>query len=355
MLRELKKTAGEKTVVVVSGGWPLELRESGSELAPLASLAADAQVTIFTLYAESAEGSAERRSMSTTMLADQTVRRWPLQTIAGMTGGNSYRADIGAASVFDRLGRELSGYTGSGSSRMPPTSIAKPRPMKVDVARRGTTVRARERFVVPSYADRDNPARLEEALISPIPSTGVGLRLTSYLAADPDAPSRVKVLLVGDAFRLQPGEVNLQVVLRDATGKALSSGGRSIGEATTDRLPFTTSLTLDPGRYAARVAVMDAAGMVGSVDHVLDVRRTTLGAWSAGDLLLGKVPATSGGEAGFLLDGVRQDERLALQLNLVGDRVAESDVVFEIAASDDAPSLLTLEASHASGGSRVTR
>lgn len=351
VLRELKKVAGDKTVVLISGGWPLELREGTSELTPVAALAADARVTLFTLFAASAEGSADRRVISTTPLADQSVRRWPLQTIASMTGGESFRVDVGAASVFERLARELSAYYRLGVEQEAADLDGKVRPMKVQVARRGATVRAREGFVGRSYAERDAPARLEAALTSPLPATGVGLRLTSYLVADPDNASHVKILLVGDAFRLQPGEATLQLALRDATGKALTSAGQSLGEATSERLPFSTSLSVEPGRYLIRAAVMDGAGTVGSVDHFVEARRTPVGSLSVGDLLLAHVPGRADQDAGFVLDGVRQDERLALQLDLVGDRdrVAETDVVFEVAASDTGPALLTAEATRMSG------
>ena len=65
--------------------------------------------------------------------------------------------------------------------------------MKVQVSRGGVTVRAREMFDVRTYEDRDWAARLGSALDAPIPATSIGLRVTSYLAADPDDAARLKL------------------------------------------------------------------------------------------------------------------------------------------------------------------
>ena len=49
--------------------------------------------------------------------------------------------------------------------------------MKVQVARTGMNVRARDIFDVRTYEDRDWAARLSSALEAPIPATAVGLRV----------------------------------------------------------------------------------------------------------------------------------------------------------------------------------
>ena len=283
-------------MILVSGGWPLHLREATADLAPVASAATEANAKIYTLYAASAEGSAERRTMARNPLADESVRRWPLQTVAGMTGGSSYRVDVGAEAVFERVARELSGYYRIGVEQEPTDVDRRPKLMKVDVSRPGATVRAPERFVTKSYAERDTAARFDEALSSPLPSTGLGVRLTSYLTVDPEASAKVKVLLVGDAFGLQPGDASFQLMLQDPSGKAVASGVQSLGTVTADRLPFMTSVSVAPGRYVARLAVMDAVGTVGSVDHVVEARHGTAGPFAASDLVLARVPAGGGRE-----------------------------------------------------------
>jgi len=351
VLRELKKVPGDKSLVLISGGWPLEMRESSSELVPIAEVAADARVTIFTLFAASSGGGADRGTISTTPLADQAVKRGPLQTISGMTGGTSYRADIGAGAVFERIARELSGYYRLGVEQDRVDFDGKSRPLKVQVARRGVTVRARELFSGRSYEERDATARLDAALTSPLPSTSIGLRVTTYRSSDPETPSHMRVLLAGEATRLHPGPVTLQLALTDASGNALSSATQLLGDAEADRLPFSTSVSLATGAYIIRAAVVDASGATGSVDHAITVQPTAMGVLSSGDLVLARIPGTASEDTGLVIDRIGQDERLALQVDISGDRerAAAADVVFEVAQADEGPPLLTVEATRLSG------
>jgi VWFA-related protein len=346
VLSELKKVPGEKTVVLISGGWPLDPREATSEVTPLSDLASQASATVHTLFTWGSEHSAAHRSMSNTPLADHSVRRWPLETLSGMTGGSSYRVDTGGEHAFERLGRELSAYYRIGVEQDPRDATVASRMLKVQVLRKGVSVRAPERIAGTSYADRDVPARLENALVAPLPSTGLGVRMTSYVALEPGASGASKVVVVGEAFGLQAGEATLQLAVRDTQGKLVVSSPLELGSPNDERVPFTTSVTLAPGRYAMRVAVMDGAGSVGSVDHGIEVARSTVGSLTVGELGLGLVPEDPSVQPGYLVDAINQGDRLALQLDLEGetDAVTASDVLFELATAEDGPALATIEA-----------
>jgi VWFA-related protein len=347
-LSALKRIEGQKTVILVSGGWPLDVRDTSSELGPLAVVANDAHVILHSVFAVGGDNSADRGTVSSTALVDQAARRWPLETLAGLTGGRAFRADAGAGSIFERLARELSAFYRIGVEQAPSDLDGKARPLKVHVTRRGASVRAPGRFVPSSYAERDLAARLDAALSAPLPSTGLGVRLASYVVSTPDSAATAKVLLVGDAFGLRPGAVSFQLLLQDLSGKAAASPVQEIGSAVSDRFPFSTSIAVEPGRYIVRAAVADCAGAVGSVDHVLDVQRVAVGPLTAGDLVLARVPA-----GGLVIDTVRTGERLALQIDLTGDPdlVSAADVLFEVASPDDGPALLSVEATRASGRS----
>jgi len=356
VLARLKAFNGDKIVILISGGWPLDTRDGNTELQPVATAAAEARATIFAMFAPKTEGAAERRSISNTPIADLSIRRWPLETLAGMTGGDAYRVDAGASDVFDRLARETSAYYRLGVERDPSDLDGKSRPLTVGVARRGVKVRAPQRFAARSYAERDVPSRLDAAMSSPLPATGLGLAVTSYLQANPQQLAQVKVALVGSISRLQPGDVTLQLALRDENGNDVATGNQSIGEATTDQLPFSTVFTVPPGRYRARVAVMDSAGVVGAVDHPVDARRTTIGSITAGGLVLVKMPPRVEDEAQLILDGLAQGDRLALQVDLEGDpaHIAAAGVVFEIAAGETDPPLIHTEAARLAGDGPAT-
>jgi hypothetical protein len=191
----LAQVGGDKSVVLMSGGWPLDERDQMSLLSMMAAEAAAARATLYSFFVPTSDMSASRRLMTPAPLADQHVQAWPLETLATMTGGTSFRVPVGADGPFDRLTRELTGYYRLGVERAPEDRDGKGRPLKVQVAGSNATVRSRAVFDLHTYEDRDWSARLRAALVSPAPATGVGLKLTSYAAADRDDASRVRLVL----------------------------------------------------------------------------------------------------------------------------------------------------------------
>jgi tetratricopeptide (TPR) repeat protein len=152
----------------------------------------------------------------------------------------------------------------------------------------------------------------------------------------------VKLVLTGEASRLQRGETVLQVLVRDMDGKKVLAAEMPPGDATADVLPFSTSLPIAPGTYLVRVAAMDSAGRVGSVEHRVEARPTTHGPVAASGPLLVRLSTAPASEPRLALDGVKQDERLAMEIDLQGDgaRLSDADVTFEVAASADGPALV---------------
>ena len=75
--------------------------------------------------------------ITTTPANDSYLHSGPLDTLASMTGGASYRAEVGAEAVFDRLGRELSGYYRIGVEKDATDADTRARRMKVQVSRSG--------------------------------------------------------------------------------------------------------------------------------------------------------------------------------------------------------------------------
>ena len=354
VITQLGHVSGDKTVILISGGWPLDEREETSVLSPLAADAAAARVTLFTLYVPPTQFSADRRVINNSPTRDHFMQYGPLDMLAHMTGGSSFRAEVNAEAAFERLGRELSGYYRIGVEKELGDQDGKSRRMKVQVTRSSTTVRAREIFDARTYEDRDWTARLAGALDGPVPATGVRLRVTSYLAYDPDDRSRIKVLLTGEATRIEPGEATLQVVVRDSDGKRVLAGEQPVSEATADGLKFSTNIPLPQGDYVIRVGLMDSTGRVGSVEHRVEARRVSLGSLSATGPLLVRVPTVANSDPRLALDGVRQDERLAFELGLDGEGAAGTDVVFEVASSADGPALVKASAAISPGSREGT-
>jgi len=341
-LSQLAQVRGDKTVILISGGWPMDERDEMSTLSTVASEAAAARASIFTIYVPAPAFSADRRLMTSTPLADSYLHSGPLETLAAMTGGGSFRAEVSADSAFERLGRELSGFYRLAIEKDPGDADGKDRRMKVQVTRPGATVRAREIFDVHTYEDRDWAARLGSAMDGPVTATEIPLRVTNYVSPDFENSQKLKLLISGEASRVQSGDAVLRVLVSDLMGKKIAGGDMPLSHANEETLPFSSNLSVAPGTYIIRVAVMDSTGRIGSVDHRADVRDVQLGALTATGPVLVRVPTSAAGMPRLALDSIRQDEKLALEIDLEGDatRLEAADVEFEIAATADGPALL---------------
>ena len=348
LLSGLARVGGDKSIVLITGGWPLDERDQTSLMSTVADEAAAARVTIFTIYVPASMVTASRRMMSSTPSLDQHLQSWPLDTLASMTGGTAFKAEVSADNAFERLERELTGYYRIGVEKVPADADGRARRLKIAVNREGTTVRARETFDVRTYQDRDWAARLRAAVEAPGLATGLGLRVTTYQAPDDEDDRQVKLVLAGEVSRVQPGEATFQVLVRDLEGNQVMAGEQPLGGASSDVLPFSMNMPVPPGSYILRVAVMDSAGRVGSVDHRTDVGLVRVGDLSAAGPVLVRVPGSSPSrEPALALDGVGQDERLALQISLRGEnsRLAGAEVTFQVAATDAGPALVESPAS----------
>jgi len=350
-LQDLGRVPGDKTAVLISGGWPIDQRDEISLLLTVAAEAAAARVTLFTVFVPMPSVSVERRVMSLTPIGDSNLHSGPLENLAAMTGGGSYRAEVGAEAAFERITRELAAYYRLGIERDPADRDDKSQRLRVQVLRSGARVRAREIFDVRTYADRDWTARLASAIDGPAAATDLGLRVTSFLAVDPDDRARLRLLVSGEVSRAQPGGATLRLLVSDLEGKTVAAGDTAITLAGGAASSFSANIAVRRGRYLVRVGVMDSAGRVGSADHRVEVRGVPLGTLSAAGPVLVRVPIEGAGEPRFALDHVGRDERLAFEIGLEGDpgHLENTDVEFEIAAADGGPALLRMPAALSRG------
>ncbi len=103
---------------MISGGWPLDERDEISLVSTVAAEASAARATVFSIFVPTPIFSADRRTMTSTPLADNYLYSGPLETLAAMTGGGSFRAEVGAESAFERLGASWPATTASASRRI---------------------------------------------------------------------------------------------------------------------------------------------------------------------------------------------------------------------------------------------
>ena len=109
MLGGLQEIDGPKTLLLISEELIAEQQESA--LVDLAATAAAARVTIHALLIDSAiYHDASVFGSSSTLARDRTLREQGLRWLSGQAGGGLFRVLGTSDAVFQRLGRELSGY-----------------------------------------------------------------------------------------------------------------------------------------------------------------------------------------------------------------------------------------------------
>jgi tetratricopeptide (TPR) repeat protein len=166
--------------------------------------------------------------------------------------------------------------------------------------------------------------------------------VTNYLSTDYEDPTHLKMVISGEASRLQPGDVTLRVLVSDIDGKRIAGGELPISHRNEETMPFATNIGVPRGSYIVRVAVMDSAGRTGSVDHKVDVLDAKFGAVSARGPVFLRVPTGAASVPYLAIDRVTQNERLALEVDLEGEmsRIEGTNVEFEISSTDDGPALV---------------
>jgi VWFA-related protein len=215
-----------------------------------------------------------------------------LRTLAEETGGVAVVNRNDFATAFDRIVSDNSSYYVL--AYYPPTTRRDGRFHKIDVRvkRPGLRVRARRGYTLPrnnraparvAKADGASPEVLE-ALNSPLPISGLGLRVIAapFRGTPPNASVLLGVEITGRDIALQSnGRVEMAFLAIDATGKirenkssSLTMNLRPETRARVDQTGFRllNRLNLPPGRYQVRVAARDTAGGgVGSVIYDLEI------------------------------------------------------------------------------------
>ena len=344
-------------IVLISEG--LFLGRDRADLTRLVSLAASARISFFVIQPD--ESMFDMDTPRTVGgLPHESVLGEGLEQIAGMTRGSYFRVATSGAGVFDRISRELSGYYLLSFEPTDADRKSRDRRIKVEVRRRGLTVRARATYAIDDPAAAAAAAALppEEQikglLTAPLPTAGLPMRVTSYSIANPQ-DSRVRVIVSAEIGEAATEAVDwpIGMLIIDRNDKVVLDNLRTIKLApASDRAPtprlMLTSVVLEPGEYTLRLAAVNPGGASGSVHHTIDARLAPIAGDGvrASDLIL-----TSEVEPGAaprpIPSSVVFSEAMAAILELAGSdakRLASSRVTVQIAASETGPALVTTEA-----------
>jgi VWFA-related protein len=352
-------------VIMISEG--LFLERAPATVTDISRRAAEARVTLHivrpapSMMADASRAAAPGVGFS----LDDYLLRDGLEQLAGQTRGRLLQIAAGTgAGVFERLNRELSGYYLIGFEPTEADRTGRQRRIKVQVRRKGLTVRARPTFALGRETARAGTAgavvdtgRTPEAIVqdllsSPLPDRGVPMRVATFNVADPDS-DRVRVIIaaeVGEPAR-DPAEWQTGILVTDRNDKTTAGVvTRMILSPATSRQAsprlLQTTVLLDPGEYTLRLAVVDPDGHTGSVHHTIRAGFTrTAGRQDVSDLLIAPEP-TPPDAARLMPVPLVDTESVSLQLSVVGQRnaqLANTAVTVQIAESTLAPPITSIE------------
>jgi hypothetical protein len=246
--------------------------------------------------------SASEKSAPIAPMNDRYVRSQALDTLVGASRGALFNIVGTGEGVFDRIQAELSGYYLLGLESGPTDKDGKVHPIRVEIARRGLTVRTRRALLSTSATrtPRNTRDAVLAALQTPLPLSALPLRVATFSLQGPEA-DKVQLLIHADVGTDYSASrvVSLGYLITDANGRLVDS---QMGNA---RLPpvmngvpsalqYAGGASLAPGDYILKLGVAEG-DRVGTVEHTFHAGVSPVASLSVSDLMLGG-PVTIGHE-----------------------------------------------------------
>jgi VWFA-related protein len=358
LARSLEAMKAPVNIVLISEG--LYVGRDRSDLTHLAQLAARARTTFYVVQPDESMFDMDTPRTIGGLNYDSLVAEG-LEQLAGLTRGSFFRVATSGAGVFDRISRELSGYYLLSFEPTEADRTARNRRIRVEVGRRGLTVKARSTYAIADSAAAEANAALspeeqvKNLLASPLPTAGLPMRVATYTVTNTVEDDTVRVILSAEIGEPAANSVDwpVGILVFDRDDKVYVDTTRFMTMSpATDRGPsrrlLTTTMALEPGEYTLRLASIDHEGRLGSVHHTIDARLNRIAGDDvrASDLIISSEVA-DGGAPRPIPSAVHYSETMYSIIELVGkdvDRVSKSRVTVEIAESDSAAALVTAEA-----------
>jgi VWFA-related protein len=344
LLERLPPSATPKILIYISEGFVLDGERA--QLSWLAPRAAAAHVTVYALHLMLSETDASRARPSTTYMTDRAAEEVGLGLMADATRGDVFRVMGNSDFAFRRLTHELSGYYLLGFEPEGMDRNGRPHGIKVEVSRRGVTVRSRQQFTISRFDVPTMQSEITAALRDPLPSTEVPIKVTTYSFQDPKS-AKLRLLVAAEIDRSTnpSGAITVGYVLVDFNNKLaanlVESPKHDPAAGSTQRY-FTTAL-VDPGKYTLKLVAVDDANRRGSVERVVSASLASAGPIKATDLLVAEAadnaansslaPAVSADFSGGTLHGY-------LELFADASEVLDmASVTLEVARTESSPAL----------------
>lgn len=323
LIRAMRVLPGPKHVLLISGGWAITEGQETIELEPLASAAAEANATVHALLVELSSVSASVARPSPRSALDRELVLASVETLSSWTGGRSIRVAGTGDAALRTVSGALSGYYRLGVRAARTDLDGRPHRISVKVSRSGLSVRTHRRVMAGApraeITDAATPeSELRGAILSPALATDVGLRATTYVLHEERAGGPLRVLVAAEIHGAAPGGAKLHVVLFDRNGRLVTAGEQELQIADTGAGELRASLAALPGEYLLRVAIRDAQGRLGSVQHGVDARWRGIGSLQTTGLSLFRAARQPGSPPVPVVDTITAGERLVAQIALEG-------------------------------------
>jgi len=274
LLIGLRTVDAPKTLVLISEGFLLEEQEPS--VMELGSLAAAARTSLYALKLDGDFFDMTRASAPTAVIQDRQMRNEGLDALAAAARGSMFNVVAAADPAFERIEAELGGYYLLGVESDPSDTDGKTHPIRVEVSRRGLTVRSRPQLT--AQPDGSRPRTAREAVIaglnSPLMLSALPLRVATFSLKGPEL-SKVQLLIHADVGvnYAAPRPVSVAYVIADGTGRIVESQMlnarlQPMMNGVPSALQFTAGASLDPGEYTLKLAATEG-DLVGTVEHVV--------------------------------------------------------------------------------------
>jgi VWFA-related protein len=345
-------------VVLISEG--LYLGRDRNDLTHLAELAAKARTSFYVIQPDESMFDTDTPraigGFNYEVLASEG-----LEQLAGLTRGEYFKVATSAAGVFDRISRELSGYYLLSFEPTDTDRKSRERRIKVEVGRRGLTVRARSTYAITDDASTDAAASLapeaqvKSMLTSPLPAAGLPLRVATYSVTNSTNPDEVRVIVSAEIGEpaTSAAEWPVGILVFDNEEKVFVDSTRYMTlapatERTASPRLLNITMSLKAGEYTLRLAAMDHDGKGGSVHHTIDARLNRIAGDDvrASDLIISS-ELGEGGAPRPIPTAVNYSESMYSILELTGenrDRLSKSRVKVEVAETEAGPTLISADA-----------
>jgi VWFA-related protein len=327
LLGRLGNSETPKTVVLLSEGLVIDGERFLTER--LGPLLASAHATVFAIAPEPSEGDASQARVPQSHTQDLTVKETGLMAVSRMSGGEMFRVLSNPDFSFARLASELSGYYLIGFQPEAHDRDGKQHKIALAVRRPGVQIRARAEFSVEPVTTTNIDHIVADLLRSAASATSLPFKLTTYAFQDSD-PAKIRLLVGMETDQKGTGNLAMGLVLVKSDGQPAAAFLQpSVDTHANGSGPHTyfATMTVEPGRYVLKAALVDADGHRGSVERPVRAYLTRMGRFRATQLLIGdgKDATAAAGSIAPTVTGDLGGETLYAYMELLADTPAAYD------------------------------